>query len=175
MSRYISNSHVCEIHGRGEWSRVYDACMVVRVYFPRLRASCMPRLTYVCPRRLKTRHPYHLGGVFWYGSSISIIIYLSLIRGISSVADGENVCFKLALKQGFSALVTVECMHAGVSRAVSQASVVLKRPGYGFSQAFCWCSFAGTLTSQASPAPIKDSSRTFSRRNRASCREAYEQ
>ena len=50
---------------------------------------------------------YHLGGVFWYGSSISIIIYLSLIRGISSVADGENVCFKLALKQGFSALVTV--------------------------------------------------------------------
>ena len=107
MSRYISNSHVCEIHGRGEWSRVYDACMVVRVYFPRLRASCMPRLTYVCPRRLKTRHPYHLGGVFWYGSSISIIIYLSLIRGISSVADGENVCFKLALKQGFSALVTV--------------------------------------------------------------------
>ena len=35
-----------------------------------------------------------LGGVFWYGSSISIIIYLSLIRGISSVADGENAsCF----------------------------------------------------------------------------------
>ena len=26
----------------------------------------------------------------WYGSSISIIIYLSLIRGIFSVADGEN-------------------------------------------------------------------------------------
>ena len=47
--------------------------------------------------------------MFWYGSSISIIIllYLSLIRGISSVADGKNVCFKLALKQGFSALVTV--------------------------------------------------------------------
>ena len=43
----------------------------------------------------------------WYScSSISIIIYLSLIRGISSVADGENVCFKLALKQGCSALVT---------------------------------------------------------------------
>eukprot|EP01048_Picozoa_sp_COSAG05_P029700 COSAG05_NODE_9915_length_593_cov_4.386640_1_plen_104_part_00 len=54
--------------GRGEWSRVYDACMVARVYFPGLRASCMPRLTYVYPRRLKTRHPYHLGGVFWYGS-----------------------------------------------------------------------------------------------------------
>ena len=36
-------------------------------------------------------------------------------------------------------------MHAGVSGSVSQASVVLQRPGYGFSQAFCWCSFAGTL------------------------------
>ena len=36
------------------------------------------------------RLSYHLGGVFWYGSSISIIIYLSLIRGISSVVDGEN-------------------------------------------------------------------------------------
>ena len=90
--------------GRGEWSRVYDACMVVRVYLSGPRAPCMPRR---CLRRLETRHPYHLGGVFWYGSSISIIIYLSLIRGISSVADGENVCFKLALKQGFSALVTV--------------------------------------------------------------------
>ena len=64
--------------GRGEWSRVYDACMVVRVYLSGLRTSCMPRR---CLRRLKTRHPYHLGGVFWYGSSISIIIYLSLIRG----------------------------------------------------------------------------------------------
>ena len=74
--------------GRGEWSRVYDACMVVRVYLSGLRAPCMPRR---CLRRLETRHPYHLGGVFWYGSSISIIIYLSLIRGISSVADGENV------------------------------------------------------------------------------------
>ena len=73
--------------GRGEWSRVYDACMVVRVYLSGLRTSCMPRR---CLRRLETRHPYHLGGVFWYGSSISIIIYLSLIRGISSVADGEN-------------------------------------------------------------------------------------
>ena len=73
--------------GRGEWSRVYDACMVVRVYLSGLRAPCMPRR---CLRRLETRHPYHLGGVFWYGSSISIIIYLSLIRGISSVADGEN-------------------------------------------------------------------------------------
>ena len=74
--------------GRGEWSRVYDACMVVRVYLSGLRAPCMPRR---CLRRLETRHPYHLGGVFWYGSSISIIIYLSLIRGISSVADGENI------------------------------------------------------------------------------------
>ena len=64
--------------GRGEWSRVYDACMVVRVYLSGLRAPCMPRR---CLRRLETRHPYHLGGVFWYGSSISIIIYLSLIRG----------------------------------------------------------------------------------------------
>ena len=73
--------------GRGEWSRVYDACMVVRVYLSGLRAPCMPRR---CLRRLETRHPYHLGGVFWYGSSISIIIYLSLIRGISSVADGEK-------------------------------------------------------------------------------------
>ena len=34
-----------------------------------------------------------LCGVFWYGSSISIIIYLSLIRGISSVADDENESF----------------------------------------------------------------------------------
>ena len=76
--------------GRGEWSRVYDACMVVRVYLSGLRAPCMPRR---CLRRLETRHPYHLGGVFWYGSSISIIIYLSLIRGISSVADGENARF----------------------------------------------------------------------------------
>ena len=67
--------------GRGEWSRVYDACMVVRVYLSGLRAPCMPRR---CLRRLETRHPYHLGGVFWYGSSISIIIYLSLIRGIGS-------------------------------------------------------------------------------------------
>ena len=66
---------------------VYDACMVVRVYLSGLRAPCMPRR---CLRRLETRHPYHLGGVFWYGSSISIIIYLSLIRGISSVADGKN-------------------------------------------------------------------------------------
>ena len=74
--------------GRGEWSRVYDVCMVVRVYLSGLRAPCMPRR---CLRRLETRHPYHLGGVFWYGSSISIIIYLSLIRGISSVADGENM------------------------------------------------------------------------------------
>ena len=31
-----------------------------------------------------------VGGVFWYGSSISIIISPSLIRGISSVVDGEN-------------------------------------------------------------------------------------
>ena len=69
--------------GRGEWSRVYDACMVVRVYLSGLRAPCMPRR---CLRRLETRHPYHLGGVFWYGSSMSIIIYLSLTRGISSVA-----------------------------------------------------------------------------------------
>ena len=76
--------------GRGEWSRVYDACMVVRVYLSGLRAPCMPRR---CLRRLETRHPYHLGGVFWYGSSISIIIYLSLIRGISSVADGKNMEF----------------------------------------------------------------------------------
>ena len=76
--------------GRGEWSRVYDACMVVRVYLSGLRAPCMPRR---CLRRLETRHPYHLGGVFWYGSSISIIIYLSLIRGISSVADGENLVY----------------------------------------------------------------------------------
>ena len=66
---------------------------------------------------------------------------------------------KSTAELGFSALVTVECMHAGVSGAVSHASVVLQRPGYGFSQAFCWCSFAGTLTSQASPAPIRDSSR----------------
>ena len=73
--------------GRGEWSRAYDACMVVRVYLSGLRTSCMPRR---CLRRLKTRHPYHLGGVFWYGSSISIIISPSLIRGISSVVDGEN-------------------------------------------------------------------------------------
>ena len=65
--------------GRGEWSRVYDACMVVRVYLSGLRAPCMPRR---CLRRLETRHPYHLGGVFWYGSSISIIIYLSLIRDL---------------------------------------------------------------------------------------------
>ena len=52
-------------------------------------ASCMPKR---CLMRLKTRHPYHLGGVFWYGSSISIIIHVSLsvIRGISSVAHGEN-------------------------------------------------------------------------------------
>ena len=64
--------------------------MVVRVYLSGLRAPCMPRR---CLRRLETRHPYHLGGVFWYGSSISIIIYLSLIRGISSVADGENDLF----------------------------------------------------------------------------------
>ena len=79
--------------GRGEWSRVYDACMVVRVYLSGLRTSCMPRR---CLRRLKTRHPYHLGGVFWHGSSISIIIYLSdsCCHGISSVADGENAsCF----------------------------------------------------------------------------------
>ena len=46
--------------GRGEWSRVYDACMVVRVYLSGLRTSCMPRR---CLRRLETRHPYHLGGV----------------------------------------------------------------------------------------------------------------
>ena len=79
--------------GRGEWSRVYDACMVVRVYLSGLRAPCMPRR---CLRRLETRHPYHLGGVFWYGSSISIIIYLSLIRGISSVvADGENASMQV--------------------------------------------------------------------------------
>ena len=82
---------VCDRVGRGEWSRVYDACMVVRVYLSGLRAPCMPRR---CLRRLETRHPYHLGGVFWYGSSISIIIYLSLIRGISSVADGENKCYR---------------------------------------------------------------------------------
>ena len=80
----------------------------------------------------------------------------------------NNVHSKSTAELGFSALVTVEFMHAGVSRAVSQASVVLQRPGYGFSQAFCWCSFAGTLTSQASPAPIRDSSRAFPRRNRAS-------
>ena len=79
--------------GRGEWSRVYDACMVVRVYLSGLRAPCMPRR---CLRRLETRHPYHLGGVFWYGSSISIIIYLSLIRGISSVADGKNRDLRLS-------------------------------------------------------------------------------
>eukprot|EP01048_Picozoa_sp_COSAG05_P035746 COSAG05_NODE_15712_length_363_cov_0.943182_1_plen_43_part_10 len=30
--------------------------------------------------------------------------------------------------------------------AAAEASMVLQRPGYGFSQAFCWCSFAGTLT-----------------------------
>ena len=87
-----------------------------------------------------------------------------------AVADGENVHSKSTAELGFSALVTVEFMHAGVSRAVSQASVVLQRLGNGFSQAFCWCSFAGTLTSQASPAPIRDSSRAFPRRNRASCR-----
>ena len=40
--------------GRGEWSRVYDACMVVRVYLSGLRAPCMPRR---CLRRLETRHP----------------------------------------------------------------------------------------------------------------------
>ena len=82
--------------GRGEWSRVYDAYMVVRVYLSGLRTPCMPRR---CLRRLETRHPYHLGGVFWYGSSISIIIYLSLIRGISSVADGENLLFLKNFKQ----------------------------------------------------------------------------
>ena len=77
--------------GRGEWSRVYDACMVVRVYLFGLRTSCMPRR---CLRRLKTRHPYHLGGIFWYSSSISIIIDLSLIRGISSIAPKtENMGF----------------------------------------------------------------------------------
>ena len=61
---------------------------MVRVYLSGLRAPCMPRH---CLRRLETRHPYHLGGVFWYGSSISILIQLSLIRGIYSVADGENI------------------------------------------------------------------------------------
>ena len=86
--------------GRGEWSRVYDACMVVRVYLSGLRAPCMPRR---CLRRLETRHPYHLGGVFWYGSSISIIIYLSLIRGISSVADGKNSDYALRAMQGCKA------------------------------------------------------------------------
>ena len=74
--------------GRGEWSRVYDACMVVRVYLSGLRAPCMPRR---CLRRLETRHPYHLGGVFWYGSSISIIIYLSLIRGMIHVWRSKPV------------------------------------------------------------------------------------
>ena len=87
--------------GRGEWSRVYDACMVVRVYLSGLRAPCMPRR---CLRRLETRHPYHLGGVFWYGSSISIIIYLSLIRGISSVADGENL-YGVTASQSFEILL----------------------------------------------------------------------
>ena len=84
--------------------------------------------------------------------------------------DGESVHSKSTAELRFSALVTVECMHAGISGSVSQASAVLQLPGYGFSQAFCWCSFAGTLTSQASPAPIRDSSRAFPRRNRASCR-----
>ena len=33
----------------------------------------------------------------------------------------------------FSALVTVECMHAGVCGSASQASAVLQLLGYGFS------------------------------------------
>ena len=57
----------------------------------------------------------------------------SVLCGISvvtiAVADGENVHSKSTAELGFSALVTVECMHAGVSRAVSQASVALQRPG----------------------------------------------
>ena len=83
--------------GRGEWSRVYDACMVVRVYLSGLRAPCMPRR---CLRRLETRHPYHLGGVFWYGSSISIIIYLSLDSWhifCRSVGDGENIRIRIQI------------------------------------------------------------------------------
>ena len=102
--------------GRGEWSRVYDACMVVRVYLSGLRAPCMPRR---CLRRLETRHPYHLGGVFWYGSSISIIIYLSLIRGISSVADGKNMNLT---KIGTTAVLLDLSTYRGTYRSLATCS-----------------------------------------------------
>ena len=75
--------------------------MVVRVYLSGLRAPCMPRR---CLRRLETRHPYHLGGVFWYGSSISIdlppIFCVSRVLACYASVWGPEYLWTIALYWG---------------------------------------------------------------------------
>ena len=54
-------------------------------------------------------------------------------KAFNDVLDLSNVHSKSTAELRFSALVTVECMHAGVSGSASQASAVLQLLGYGFS------------------------------------------